>query len=80
MLNLLTLVAFRADKRAALRGHPRVPEHRLLWLAALGGTPGAYAGRTLFRHKRRKQPFAARLHGIAALQLLLLAAIAWRFA
>ena len=34
----------------------------------LGGTPGAYAGRAAFRHKTRKQPFSARLHGIAMAQ------------
>lgn len=79
LLNLLTLLAFRSDKIAAARNLPRFSEATLLWLAALGGTPGAYAGRRLFRHKTRKQPFTAQLHGIAALQCLLLAAAAWRF-
>jgi uncharacterized membrane protein YsdA (DUF1294 family) len=79
LINLLTLVAFRSDKMAARRGLPRVPEIHLLWLAAMGGTGGAYAGRRLWRHKTRKQPFSAQLHGIASLQLLLLGAMAWQF-
>jgi uncharacterized membrane protein YsdA (DUF1294 family) len=35
----------------------------------LGGSPGAYLGRRLFRHKTRKQPFVSNLHGIAFLQV-----------
>jgi uncharacterized membrane protein YsdA (DUF1294 family) len=34
----------------------------------LGGTIGAYAGRALFRHKTRKQPFSSHLHQTAILQ------------
>lgn len=78
LLNLATCLAFRSDKIAATRNLPRFPEATLLWLAALGGTPGAYAGRRLFRHKTRKQPFTARLHGIAALQCLLLTLALWQ--
>jgi uncharacterized membrane protein YsdA (DUF1294 family) len=80
LLNLVALAAFRSDKIAAQRGHPRIPEVHLLWLAAMGGTAGAYAGRRLFRHKTRKQPFTAQLHGIAALQLLGMALAIWRLA
>jgi uncharacterized membrane protein YsdA (DUF1294 family) len=80
LLNLVALAAFRADKIAAQRGLPRVPEVHLLWLAAMGGTAGAYAGRWIFHHKTRKQPFAGQLHGIAALQLLGLALAVWRSA
>jgi uncharacterized membrane protein YsdA (DUF1294 family) len=35
----------------------------------IGGTAGAYAGRAVFRHKTRKQPFSGQLHGIVMLQL-----------
>ena len=49
-------------------------------MALVGGSPGAYAGRRLFRHKTRKQPFSSELHGIAIFQLLALAAFAgWWF-
>ena len=46
----------------------RTSEATLLWLAFLGGSPGAYLGRRLFRHKTRKQPFCRELHRIAAMQ------------
>lgn len=78
LVNLLTLIAFRTDKAAAVARDRRVPEARLLALAAIGGTPAAYAARRIWRHKTRKQPFTAQLHGIAALQSLLLAAALWR--
>ncbi|MEP1329150.1 DUF1294 domain-containing protein [Pseudophaeobacter sp.] len=70
-VNLLGFVSFGLDKLAAIRGDWRVPEARLLLLAALGGTPAIYLARRLFRHKTRKQPFCSRLHKIAVAQILL---------
>jgi uncharacterized membrane protein YsdA (DUF1294 family) len=67
-LNGLTFAAFGFDKAAARAGRRRVPEAQLLLFAFLGGTPGAFAGRALFRHKTRKQPFSSELWGIAILQ------------
>ena len=72
-MNLLSFAAFGIDKIKAEAGHWRVQESTLLLLALLGGTGGAYAGRALFRHKTRKQPFSRQLHAIAVLQLLALA-------
>lgn len=60
--------AFAWDKFCAMRGMWRVPERTLLLLAAIGGTPGAFAGQRLLRHKTQKQPFGNQLIGIAALQ------------
>jgi uncharacterized membrane protein YsdA (DUF1294 family) len=73
-LNLLAFAAFGIDKIKAKTDRRRIQESTLLLLALLGGTPGAYAGRALFRHKTRKQPFSGRLHTIAAVQLVALAA------
>lgn len=72
-VNALALGAIALDKALARRGRRRVPERTLLVLAALGGTPGAYAGRRWFRHKTRKQPFVGRLHAIAVVQGVVLA-------
>jgi uncharacterized membrane protein YsdA (DUF1294 family) len=71
-MNFLSFTAFGIDKIKAEAGHWRVQESTLLLLALLGGTGGAYAGRALFRHKTRKQPFSRQLHAIAVLQLLAL--------
>jgi uncharacterized membrane protein YsdA (DUF1294 family) len=70
VLNLAAFAAFGIDKARAREGRRRIPEARLLQLALLGGSPGAYAGRRMFRHKTRKQPFVAQLHTIAVLQMV----------
>jgi uncharacterized membrane protein YsdA (DUF1294 family) len=44
-------------------------------LGVFGGTIGAYAGRALFRHKTRKQPFSSHLHQTAILHALAVALV-----
>jgi uncharacterized membrane protein YsdA (DUF1294 family) len=75
-INFVAFAAFGLDKMRAEAGARRISEATLLQLAFLGGTPGAYAGRRLFRHKTRKQPFSKALHRIAALHAVALAAVA----
>ncbi|HEY6814282.1 MAG TPA: DUF1294 domain-containing protein [Croceibacterium sp.] len=78
-INFAAFAAFGIDKMLAEARARRIPESKLLALAFVGGSAGAYAGRRLFRHKTRKQPFSRELHGIALLQLAALAAfIGWR--
>ncbi|WP_374528139.1 DUF1294 domain-containing protein [Novosphingobium sp.] len=67
-LNFIAFSAFGLDKARAKAGAWRVQESTLLLFALLGGTLGAYAGRRVFRHKTRKQPFSGQLHAIAVLQ------------
>ena len=67
-VNLVTMLAWHHDKACAVAGMRRVRESDLLWLALIGGTPGAFLARHLFRHKTRKQPFSMRLMLIAAIQ------------
>lgn len=71
-LNFATFAAFGIDKAKAEAGAWRVQESTLLTLALLGGSPGAYAGRMLFRHKTRKQPFNHYLQSIVVVQVLAL--------
>lgn len=68
--NFLAFAAFGIDKARAKNGAWRVQESSLLTLAFLGGTIGAYAGRALFRHKTRKQPFNRQLEMIVMVQVL----------
>ncbi|SMO68194.1 DUF1294 domain-containing protein [Ruegeria faecimaris] len=69
VINGLTLLAFGWDKLRARRRKSRVPERRLLWLAALGGSPGALVGRWIFNHKSRKGRFSLSLFAIFATQV-----------
>ncbi len=69
-INWLAFMAFGFDKRQARNGQWRTQESTLLRLAFLGGTPGAYLGRKLFRHKTRKQPFCSNLNTIAFVQVI----------
>ena len=61
---------FGIDKAKARAGSWRVAESTLLMLAFVGGTLGAYAGRAVFRHKTRKQPFNSNLFAISVVQVL----------
>ena len=74
-LNLLAFTMFGIDKAKARAGSWRVAESTLLMLAFFGGTLGAYAGRAVFRHKTRKQPFNSHLFTIAVVQVLALGAL-----
>jgi uncharacterized membrane protein YsdA (DUF1294 family) len=69
LVNLITFLLFGVDKLRARAGAGRVSEGALLAWAFFGGSIGAYAGRALFRHKTRKQPFSSHLHQIAILQV-----------
>lgn len=74
-VNAWVIRCFRVDKLCAVRGHPRISEARLLFLAAIGGSPGAFFARHRFRHKTRKQPFSALLWLVLVLQVAAL--IGW---
>jgi uncharacterized membrane protein YsdA (DUF1294 family) len=73
--NFVSFAAFGVDKMLAEAGARRISEATLLQLAFIGGTPGAYAGRQLFRHKTRKQPFSSNLHTVAMIQIVALAGL-----
>ena len=75
-INFIAFAAFGLDKAKARRGQYRIAESTLLSLAFLGGTLGAYAGRSLFRHKTRKQPFSSHLFQVAVLQMVVLGVLA----
>lgn len=58
-INLATLLAYFADKRAAVRGDWRVPEAHLHTLEFLGGWVGAFVAQKLFHHKTKKGSYQA---------------------
>jgi uncharacterized membrane protein YsdA (DUF1294 family) len=77
--NVAAFLAFGYDKAIAGTRTPRVPERVLLLLALLGGTPGAWAGMEVFRHKTAKMSFRGSFWLVVLLQfILLLAYLAFR--
>ncbi len=76
-VNFAAFAAFGIDKSHAVNGRRRIRESTLLTLAFFGGTPGAYAGRAMFRHKTRKQPFNTELQVIVVVQVLALGWLGW---
>lgn len=77
-INAAAFMAFAFDKQAAVRRGRRLPERRLLALAALGGSPGALIAQRALRHKTLKAPFRTSLCVIVAVQAALLAWLAYR--
>jgi uncharacterized membrane protein YsdA (DUF1294 family) len=79
-INLATFAAYLYDKSVA-RGEGgrlwRVPETVLHVLALAGGTPAAFAGQKLLRHKTVKRPFRAWFWAIVVLQIALLSLWIW---
>ncbi len=68
-VNVLALALYGYDKRQAIVGRTRVPELVLHAAALCGGSPGAFLGQGLFRHKTRKFRFQAVFVGIVLLQI-----------
>ncbi|MCQ2004516.1 DUF1294 domain-containing protein [Rhizobium sp. NRK18] len=73
--NAAVYLTFLWDKLAAIHGHLRIRESTLLWLAFLGGSPGALIAQQRLRHKTRKEPFRSYLAAIAYLHIVLAAAL-----
>lgn len=72
LVNLLTAAVYIWDKRQAVAHRWRVPEARLLGLAAIGGALGALLAMQIWRHKTHKWPFSLGVPLILILQALLL--------
>ena len=65
--NLATFYTYGMDKRRAKRGQWRIPESRLLLMAALFGSLGALLGMLIYHHKTQKARFFL---GVPALLVL----------
>ena len=69
VLNLVAFAAMGFDKQLARSRSSRIPEAWLLWLAFLGGSPGAIFAQQWIRHRTVKEPFRSLLYGITVLQV-----------
>lgn len=76
-INLVTSLAYAYDKLAARQNLLRIPEKLLHFLAAIGGSPAAFASQRLLRHKTIKPVFRYWFWGIVIMQALLVAGWIW---
>jgi uncharacterized membrane protein YsdA (DUF1294 family) len=74
-INVLTLLIYGVDKRAARKAGYRVPESTLLFFGVIGGWPGAMLGQQLFRHKTQKQPFKTYFLASVMVNIVVMAAL-----
>lgn len=76
-INAATFLLYGYDKFVAGGRSLRVPEAILHLLAVVGGTPAAFLGQIVFRHKTRKESFQCSFWLIAILQVLLIVGWVW---
>lgn len=74
-INIVTVLAYWKDKRAAVNGSWRIPEIQLHTLELLGGWSGAFLAQKMFRHKTKKKSFRAVFWLMLVFQLIVLYAI-----
>ena len=70
-VNICTFLVYGIDKQRARSGRWRIPESRLLLLAAVGGSLGAWMGMYVFHHKTRKAKFCLGIPLILVIQCAL---------
>ena len=70
LINASAFLFMLLDKRKAQKKQWRIRESTLLWLAILGGSPGAWAGMYLFRHKTKHKKFTIGIPLILAVQIV----------
>ena len=76
-INVLTFLLYGIDKAKAKRGAWRIAEKVLLGSGILGGALGALAGMKFFRHKTKHWYFIAINTAALAVQIVLLAWLAF---
>ena len=69
-IGAITFLSYGIDKLQARGERTRIPESVLHVFSLVGGTPGAFLGQSLFRHKTCKSSFRRVFWAIVILQLL----------
>lgn len=74
VINLVTFIMYGIDKYKAKKAKWRIPESTLLWMAAVGGSIGAWVGMRAWHHKTLHKKFK---FGVPAILLLHLALVVY---
>ncbi len=70
-INFVTFVLYGIDKYKAKKARWRIPEATLLWMAAIGGSIGAWTGMRVWHHKTLHKKFRFGVPAILILQIAL---------
>ena len=76
--NVITFFVYGVDKRRARRNEWRIPERKLLLIAALFGAAGALIGMLAFRHKTKHALFCILVPLFLLLQAAVIAFVCFR--
>lgn len=71
IINLVAFAAYGIDKWKAKKNKWRIPEATLLWMAALGGSIGAWLGMRVWHHKTMHKKFKYGVPAILVAQIAL---------
>lgn len=71
-INAVAFLCMLLDKLWAKKNMRRIPERRLMLMAALGGSPGILFGMYLVRHKTRHLKFTLGVPVILTVQIVAL--------
>ena len=74
IMSVAAFAAFGIDKWKAQHHRRRISERTLLWLTALGGSPGAWTGMLIWRHKTLHRKFR---YGVPAIFVAQMAAVGY---
>ena len=72
IINMFTFFLYGFDKYKARKGAWRIPESRLLFFAAIGGSAGALIGMFVWHHKTKHVKFYIGVPLIMGIQILLI--------
>lgn len=76
-VNAVTFALYIFDKRQSRRRGFRVPERTLHFFSLVGGSPGAFLGQRLLRHKTRKGSFQLVFWVLVVVQLGFVGWVIW---
>ena len=72
IINTITFVLFKTDKKRARKREWRIPESTLLLVSILGGAIGGILGMNVFRHKTKKPIFIIGMPIILIINILVI--------
>jgi uncharacterized membrane protein YsdA (DUF1294 family) len=70
-INVITYVTYGIDKWKAKRSKWRIPESKLLFMAVIGGSIGAWLGMKVWHHKTMHKKFKYGLPAIFFIQVVI---------